>query len=107
MLRILLICFHFLYLYYKKSIFRTMQSYFSKFTNIFCCNMLNLWVLYINFNLLVSFFFFLSFLLQRSTASVIPAVEVEAPGCSFNPPFEAHQVCFVIYVPDLAMLPMF
>nr|AAU90201.1 unknown protein [Oryza sativa Japonica Group] len=28
---------------------------------------------------------------KRSTASVIPAVEVEAPGCSFNPPFEAHQ----------------
>ncbi|KAG8067146.1 hypothetical protein GUJ93_ZPchr0005g15000 [Zizania palustris] len=24
-------------------------------------------------------------------ASAIPAVEVEAPGCSFNPPFEAHQ----------------
>uniref|UniRef100_A0A0D9WCP4 Ribosome biogenesis protein NOP53 n=1 Tax=Leersia perrieri TaxID=77586 RepID=A0A0D9WCP4_9ORYZ len=28
---------------------------------------------------------------KRSTASAIPAVEVEPPGCSFNPPFEAHQ----------------
>ncbi|KAJ1261579.1 hypothetical protein BS78_09G040900 [Paspalum vaginatum] len=28
---------------------------------------------------------------KRSTTSVIPAVEVEPPGCSFNPPFEAHQ----------------
>ncbi|KAJ3683233.1 hypothetical protein LUZ60_013460 [Juncus effusus] len=23
--------------------------------------------------------------------TIIPAVEIEAPGCSFNPPFEAHQ----------------
>ncbi|XP_062230728.1 ribosome biogenesis protein NOP53 [Phragmites australis] len=28
---------------------------------------------------------------STTTASVIPAVEVEPPGCSFNPPFEAHQ----------------
>ncbi|KAF0927969.1 hypothetical protein E2562_037063 [Oryza meyeriana var. granulata] len=28
---------------------------------------------------------------KRSTTSAIPAVEVEPPGCSFNPPFEAHQ----------------
>lgn len=28
---------------------------------------------------------------KRSTISVIPAVEVEPAGCSFNPPFEAHQ----------------
>ncbi|XP_073008697.1 ribosome biogenesis protein NOP53 [Typha latifolia] len=28
---------------------------------------------------------------KRSTTSLIPAVEVEPPGCSFNPPFEAHQ----------------
>lgn len=28
---------------------------------------------------------------KRSTTSIIPAVEVEPPGCSFNPPFEAHQ----------------
>ncbi|KAJ0980795.1 hypothetical protein J5N97_009050 [Dioscorea zingiberensis] len=29
--------------------------------------------------------------LRKNTASHIPAVEVEPPGCSFNPPFEAHQ----------------
>ncbi|AQK42079.1 hypothetical protein ZEAMMB73_Zm00001d024815 [Zea mays] len=34
---------------------------------------------------------------KRSTISVIPAVEVEPAGCSFNPPFEAHQVCVNIY----------
>lgn len=28
---------------------------------------------------------------KKSTTSLIPAVEVEPPGCSFNPPFEAHQ----------------
>lgn len=28
---------------------------------------------------------------NRSTTSVIPAVEVEPPGCSFNPPPEPHQ----------------
>ncbi|KAK3137523.1 hypothetical protein QOZ80_5BG0453430 [Eleusine coracana subsp. coracana] len=28
---------------------------------------------------------------RSTTTSVIPAVEVEPPGCSFNPPFEAHQ----------------
>ncbi|KAK8916266.1 hypothetical protein KSP39_PZI022765 [Platanthera zijinensis] len=28
---------------------------------------------------------------KRFTTSIIPAVEVEPPGCSFNPPFEAHQ----------------
>ncbi|KAG0516914.1 hypothetical protein BDA96_09G043200 [Sorghum bicolor] len=28
---------------------------------------------------------------KRSTTSVIPAVEVEPAGCSFNPPLEAHQ----------------
>ncbi|XP_006654035.1 ribosome biogenesis protein NOP53 [Oryza brachyantha] len=28
---------------------------------------------------------------RSTTASAIPAVEVEPPGCSFNPPFEAHQ----------------
>lgn len=27
----------------------------------------------------------------KSVAAHIPAVEVEPPGCSFNPPFEAHQ----------------
>ncbi|RRT65256.1 hypothetical protein B296_00041193 [Ensete ventricosum] len=40
--------------------------------------------------------FFLSYrlnflLLQKQMATLIPAVEVEPPGCSFNPPFEAHQ----------------
>lgn len=28
---------------------------------------------------------------KTPTPSLIPAVEVEPPGCSFNPPFEAHQ----------------
>uniref|UniRef100_A0ACD5ZPQ7 Uncharacterized protein n=1 Tax=Avena sativa TaxID=4498 RepID=A0ACD5ZPQ7_AVESA len=28
---------------------------------------------------------------NRSTTSVIPAVEIEPPGCSFNPKFEDHQ----------------
>ncbi|CAA6664815.1 unnamed protein product [Spirodela intermedia] len=28
---------------------------------------------------------------KKSAVSHIPAVEVEPPGCSFNPPFEAHQ----------------
>ncbi|KAG1326343.1 ribosome biogenesis protein NOP53 [Cocos nucifera] len=28
---------------------------------------------------------------KKSPTSLIPAVEVEPPGCSFNPPFEAHQ----------------
>jgi hypothetical protein len=28
--------------------------------------------------------------------SVIPAVEVEPPGCSFNPPLAAHQVCVIL-----------
>ncbi|XP_078444699.1 nop53 protein [Wolffia australiana] len=28
---------------------------------------------------------------KKSGASLIPAVEVEPPGCSFNPSFEAHQ----------------
>ncbi|PKU87122.1 ribosome biogenesis protein NOP53 [Dendrobium catenatum] len=28
---------------------------------------------------------------KKSTTFLIPAVEVEPPGCSFNPPFEAHQ----------------
>ncbi|CAN6326661.1 unnamed protein product [Urochloa humidicola] len=37
---------------------------------------------------------------KRSTASVIPAVEVEAPGCSFNPPFEAHQDALAQAVAD-------
>ncbi|KAK3003175.1 hypothetical protein RJ639_018073 [Escallonia herrerae] len=30
-------------------------------------------------------------LLQVSKTSVIPAVEVEPPGCSFNPSFDSHQ----------------
>ncbi|KAH7679152.1 nucleolar protein 53 [Dioscorea alata] len=29
--------------------------------------------------------------IKKNVASHIPAVEVEPPGCSFNPPFEAHQ----------------
>lgn len=29
---------------------------------------------------------------QKPKTSVIPAVEVEPPGCSFNPPSESHQV---------------
>ncbi|CAL4895737.1 unnamed protein product [Urochloa decumbens] len=37
---------------------------------------------------------------KRSTASVFPAVEVEAPGCSFNPPFEAHQDALAQAVAD-------
>ncbi|CAL4910377.1 unnamed protein product [Urochloa decumbens] len=37
---------------------------------------------------------------KRSTTSVIPAVEVEAPGCSFNPPFEAHQDALAQAVAD-------
>ncbi|KAJ6853949.1 uncharacterized protein M6B38_100285 [Iris pallida] len=28
---------------------------------------------------------------KKKLNSLIPAVEVEPPGCSFNPPFEAHQ----------------
>ncbi|XP_009385030.2 ribosome biogenesis protein NOP53 isoform X2 [Musa acuminata AAA Group] len=28
---------------------------------------------------------------KKQKATLIPAVEVEPPGCSFNPPFEAHQ----------------
>ncbi|KAG0501371.1 hypothetical protein HPP92_001443 [Vanilla planifolia] len=28
---------------------------------------------------------------KKKTTTLIPAVEVEPPGCSFNPPFEAHQ----------------
>ncbi|XP_020570801.1 uncharacterized protein At2g40430 isoform X2 [Phalaenopsis equestris] len=28
---------------------------------------------------------------KKSATSLIPAVEMEPPGCSFNPPFEAHQ----------------
>nr|CAD1829666.1 unnamed protein product [Ananas comosus var. bracteatus] len=28
---------------------------------------------------------------KKRTTTIIPAVEVEPPGCSFNPPFEAHQ----------------
>ncbi|XP_038983930.1 ribosome biogenesis protein NOP53-like [Phoenix dactylifera] len=28
---------------------------------------------------------------KKSSTSLIPAVKVEPPGCSFNPPFEAHQ----------------
>jgi nucleolar protein 53 len=32
--------------------------------------------------------------------SVIPAVEVELPGCSFNPPFEAHQDALAVAVAD-------
>ncbi|WOL16477.1 hypothetical protein Cni_G25264 [Canna indica] len=28
---------------------------------------------------------------KKQKTSLIPAVEVEPPGCSFNPPFEAHQ----------------
>ena len=40
---------------------------------------------------------------QQATTSVIPTVEVEPPGCSFNPPLETHQVCVNIYlgVPDM------
>ncbi|CAN6349749.1 unnamed protein product [Urochloa humidicola] len=37
---------------------------------------------------------------KKSTASVIPAVEVEAPGCSFNPPYEAHQDALAQAVAD-------
>lgn len=32
--------------------------------------------------------------------SVIPAVEVELPGCSFNPPFEAHQDALAVAVAE-------
>jgi len=28
---------------------------------------------------------------KKKSISIISAVEVEPPGCSFNPPFEAHQ----------------
>ncbi|KAF5179013.1 Ribosome biogenesis protein nop53 [Thalictrum thalictroides] len=28
---------------------------------------------------------------KKAKPSIIPAVEIEAPGCSFNPSFEAHQ----------------
>ncbi|KAF8725847.1 hypothetical protein HU200_020408 [Digitaria exilis] len=37
---------------------------------------------------------------KRSTTSVIPAVEVEPLGCSFNPPFEAHQDALAQAVAD-------
>ncbi|RRT79722.1 hypothetical protein B296_00015043 [Ensete ventricosum] len=32
---------------------------------------------------------------QKHKACLIPAVEVELPGCSFNPPLEAHQKYFL------------
>ncbi|RCV15472.1 hypothetical protein SEVIR_3G059600v4 [Setaria viridis] len=37
---------------------------------------------------------------KRSTKSLIPAVEVEPQGCSFNPPFEAHQDALAQAVAD-------
>ncbi|XP_044964047.1 ribosome biogenesis protein NOP53 [Hordeum vulgare subsp. vulgare] len=37
---------------------------------------------------------------NRSTTSVIPAVEVEPQGCSFNPPHEAHQDALALAVAD-------
>ena len=36
-------------------------------------------------------------LLQKLKHSVIPAVEVEHPGCSFNPSEESHKVTLVFY----------
>lgn len=37
---------------------------------------------------------------QKSKPSIIPAVEVEPPGCSFNPSLESHQVIlwYVIHI---------
>ncbi|VAH14188.1 unnamed protein product [Triticum turgidum subsp. durum] len=35
---------------------------------------------------------------NKSTTSVIPAVEVEPQGCSFNPPHEAHQDALALAV---------
>jgi hypothetical protein len=57
----------------------------------------------LSFGVLKDLFLFL-FIWQRSTktTSAIAAVEVEPPGCSFNPPREAHQVC-VIPVPKHSM----
>uniref|UniRef100_A0A8R7NXU9 Ribosome biogenesis protein NOP53 n=2 Tax=Triticinae TaxID=1648030 RepID=A0A8R7NXU9_TRIUA len=37
---------------------------------------------------------------NKSTTSVIPAVEVEPQGCSFNPPHEAHQDALALAVAD-------
>ncbi|KAG5533592.1 hypothetical protein RHGRI_027693 [Rhododendron griersonianum] len=37
---------------------------------------------------------------QKSKPSIIPAVEVEPPGCSFNPAFESHQDSLACAVAD-------
>ncbi|EMS68018.1 hypothetical protein TRIUR3_00872 [Triticum urartu] len=42
----------------------------------------------------------MDYFLQKSTTSVIPAVEVEPQGCSFNPPHEAHQDALALAVAD-------
>nr|GMD40705.1 ribosome biogenesis protein NOP53 [Ipomoea batatas] len=39
-------------------------------------------------------------LLQKSVTSIIPAVEVDPPGCSFNPPSESHQDALASAVAD-------
>eukprot|EP00252_Welwitschia_mirabilis_P000772 TRINITY_DN1073_c0_g1_i1.p1 TRINITY_DN1073_c0_g1~~TRINITY_DN1073_c0_g1_i1.p1 ORF type:complete len:371 (+),score=88.54 TRINITY_DN1073_c0_g1_i1:151-1263(+) len=37
---------------------------------------------------------------RKIIRSVIPAVEVELPGCSYNPPFEAHQDALAVAVAE-------
>ncbi|GFY82055.1 hypothetical protein Acr_02g0002950 [Actinidia rufa] len=37
---------------------------------------------------------------KKSKPSIIPAVEVEPPGCSFNPSFESHQDSLACAVAD-------